>query len=111
MCLTDKVLEHRGNKPNERSVHLYGKPDEAYRHHQILSAVVRFFECQHRQAGEEERKEISDVYNSLADEEKAWVLDYLSAGKGVIPYEKTKTYNPRVIFLLKPSSTARSGMK
>ena len=34
----------------------------------------------------------SDVYNSLADEEKAWVLDYLSADKGAIPYEKVKTY-------------------
>ena len=71
------------------------KPGEFYLHHQVLSAVVSFFERQHRQAGGEEHKDImeiflkkfnyfSDVYNSLADEEKAWVLKYLFAGKGVI---------------------------
>ena len=28
----------------------------------------------------------------LPDDEKNWVLDYLCEGKGVIPYEKIKTY-------------------
>ena len=33
----------------------------------------------------------SDVFNSLADQEKAWVFNYLTAGKEMIPYEMVKT--------------------
>ena len=31
-------------------------------------------------------------FNSLADDEKNWVLDYLCGVKGVIPYEKIKSH-------------------
>ena len=33
----------------------------------------------------------SSVFNSLSDEIKEWILDYLSGGKGVNIYEKMKS--------------------
>ena len=30
---------------------------------------------------------------SLSDENKEWILEYLSGGKGVIPYEKIKSHH------------------
>ena len=37
-------------------------------------------------------KTYSGQFNSLVDDEKNWVLDYLCGGKGVIPYEKIKSH-------------------
>ena len=34
----------------------------------------------------------SGQFNSLVDDEKNWVLDYLCGGKRVIPYEKIKSH-------------------
>ena len=34
----------------------------------------------------------SGQFNSLVDDEKNWVLDFLCGGKGVIPYEKIKSH-------------------
>ena len=34
----------------------------------------------------------SSVFNRLGDEKKNFVLDCLSEGEGVIPYEKIKSY-------------------
>ena len=34
----------------------------------------------------------SGQFNSLVDNEKNWVLDYLCGGKGVISYEKIKSH-------------------
>ena len=31
-------------------------------------------------------------FSSLSDENKEWILEYLSTGKGVIPYEKIKPH-------------------
>ena len=31
------------------------------------------------------------MFNSLPDNDKNWILDYLCGGKGVIPYEKIKS--------------------
>ena len=38
-------------------------------------------------------EQFSVAFNSLSDEKKSWMLDYLSGGKGVIPYEKIQTCN------------------
>ena len=40
----------------------------------------------------EKNERYSRVSELLSDAEKNWVLDYLCEGKGVIPYEKIKTY-------------------
>ena len=32
------------------------------------------------------------IFNSLPDNDKNWILDYLCGGKEVIPYEKIKTH-------------------
>ena len=34
----------------------------------------------------------SATFNSLPNNDKNWILDYLCGGKGVIPYEKIKTH-------------------
>ena len=34
----------------------------------------------------------SAILNSLPDNDKNWILDYLRGGKGVIPYEKDKIH-------------------
>ena len=34
----------------------------------------------------------STAFSSLLDQDRTWVLDYLSGGKGVIPYELTKSH-------------------
>ena len=40
----------------------------------------------------EKNKTWSQVFNSLSDENKNWVLGYLCGGKRVISYEKIKTH-------------------
>ena len=40
----------------------------------------------------EKNKTYSCTFNSLPDNDKNWILDYLCEGKGVIPYEKIKTH-------------------
>ena len=41
---------------------------------------------------EKKNETYSSVFNSLSDKNKNWVLEYLCGEKGVIPYEKIKTY-------------------
>lgn len=33
-----------------------------------------------------------NIYNSLNKEDQIWILNYLSSGKGVVPYEKMKNH-------------------
>ena len=33
-----------------------------------------------------------EIFASLSEQEKNWILKYLSSGKGVIPYKKIKHY-------------------
>ena len=40
----------------------------------------------------EKNETYSATFNSLPDNDKNWILDYLCRGKGVIPYEKIKTH-------------------
>lgn len=55
------------------------------------------------------------AFNSLSDENKEWIRDYLSDGKGVIPYikkitERLKLYL-KMIFLLRLNSTVHLKVK
>ena len=91
----DKVTEHRGNKSNERSVCQIGNQVNfigtiKYYQQSLVSLSASTDKLEEKniriscKSFFKKFNYFSDVYNSLADEEKAWVLKYLFAGKGVI---------------------------
>ena len=81
----------------------HSRSGKVYRYHQVLSRTVTCFSCQHGPVEHENiRKSItiflethprfSFKYSTLAFKNKKWVVDYLSGGKGVIPYEMIKQW-------------------
>ena len=102
-CLVNKADEYRRLKPHKRPIRKHRFSGEIYRHNKVLPVIspLSRWKCW------PDRKKLHSKllpkiywknptyfanFSSLSDKNKEWILEYLSGGKGIIPYKKIKSH-------------------